>query len=126
MTAAVFDAGGLISLEKGDRRMIAVADAVVNSRVSAYVPAGVVAQVWRGTPRQHDIAVLLRSEAVRVVPLDEGTARKIGLLLGASGQSDVTDAHVAYLAASLGNAVVYTSDAADITAINPSLAIVPV
>ena len=126
MKSAVLDAGALIGLEKGDKRMVALVEVIVKYRVPAYVPAGVVAQVWRGTARQHHTAVLLRSEAVRVMPLDADTAKQVGLLLGATGQSDVTDAHVAYLTASLGNAVVYTSDVEDIAGINPTLDVVAV
>ena len=37
--------------------------------------------------------------AVDVVPLDEADARAVGELLGATGESDVADAHVAVLAA---------------------------
>jgi hypothetical protein len=118
----VLDAGFFIALERGDGRALAVADAIRSYRIPAFVPASVVAQVWRGSPRQHDIGVLLKSRAITVETLNDLTARAVGVLLGKSRASDVTDAHVALLARRL-NAIVYTSDPGDIEAINPQLQI---
>ncbi len=98
-------------------------DEVVRSRVAAHVPAGVVAQVWRGSPRQHPITLLLRADALQVHALDERVAYRIGLLLGASGTVDVVDAHVAMLGRSLG-ALVVTSDPDDLRRLDPDLQIV--
>ena len=126
MNKLVLDAGALIALERDDERMVAVIDEVYLRRVPTYIPAGVVAQVWRGHPRQHPIAKLLKSELIRVMPLDDETARRVGLVLRGTGASDVTDGHVALLASSIGNAVVYTSDPDDILAINPKLRVVTV
>ena len=116
----VLDAGALIALGRRDRAMLAIVAVIVRDKIPTYVPAGVVAQVWRGEARQHGIAVLLRSDAIRVCPLDHETAREIGVLLGRTKASDVTDAHVALLAAS-ARGKVYTSDPGDIAAIDPSL-----
>ena len=122
MRSLVLDAGFFIALERGDRRMLAVAECIKKYRVPTYVPAGVVAQAWRGTPRQHDLGMLLKSQALKVEPLDDNTARFVGVLLGQTGTSDVTDAHVALIARRL-NAVVYTSDLGDINAIDATLRI---
>jgi len=116
----VFDAGALIALARRDREMLAAVAVIVSHKIPAYVPAGVIAQVWRGDPRQHDIAVLLKSDAVRVVALDETAAKQVGVLLGRTGTSDVTDGHVALVADNAGGTV-YTSDPGDIAAINPAL-----
>ena len=120
--AVVLDAGALIALDRKDRAMLAVVSVIVRDKIPTYVPAGVVAQVWRGDARQDGIATLLTSDAIRIAPLDGQAAHRIGILLGRTGNSDVTDAHVALLAAKTGG-VVYTSDPTDIAAIDPSLAI---
>ena len=41
------DAGALIALERGDRRVVALLREALDRRVRICVPAGVVAQVWR-------------------------------------------------------------------------------
>jgi hypothetical protein len=89
ISAAVLDARALIAVERRNRAMLADL-AVIRYKIPAFVPAGVVAQAWRGTPRQHDLAVLFASQCVRVEPLDEATALRIGLLLGAGSTADAT------------------------------------
>jgi predicted nucleic acid-binding protein len=118
----VFDAGALIALERRDERMIALLAEISDAEMPCYVPAGVLAQVWRGTPRQVPISRLLKTQAVKVVALDQAEACRVGQLLGRTGGSDVTDAHVALVARPLG-ALVITSDPEDISAIDPSLRI---
>ena len=44
------------------------------------VPAGAVAQAWRGGPRQARIAALLGDERTEVVALDNPVARAVGLM----------------------------------------------
>ena len=120
--SVVLDAGALIALERRDPRMLALAEAIGHDETPAFVPAGVVAQAWRGSARQAPIARMLSSKAVKVVPLDDTQARRIGLLLGRTGTSDVVDASVALLARPLG-ATVITSDPDDLTAIDAGLRI---
>lgn len=121
----VLDAGALIGLERGDSRMTALMLVVAREEIPTFVPAGVLAQVWRGSARQHDIARLLATGAVRVDSLDEGTAKAIGVLLGTSHTSDVTDGHVALLARRT-HGTVYTSDAGDLRRIDPAADIVSI
>ena len=121
----VLDAGALIALERRDSRMLALLVELVSARVSAHVPAGVVAQVWRGSPRQHAVVRLLSTEAVRVHALTEAMAYRVGLLLASSGTSDVVDAHVALLGRSLA-ARVLTSDRDDLARLDPKLDLVAV
>ena len=118
----VLDTGALIALERRDRRMIALLDAVITHRLAAFVPAGVVAQAWRGSASQHAIAKLLRAAAVRIEPLDDATAFRIGLKLAETAGSDVIDAHVALLAARVGGRV-FTSDPNDIRRLDAGVAI---
>jgi predicted nucleic acid-binding protein len=125
MTNLVLDAGALIALERRDRRVLALLQEVISARIAAHVPAGVVAQVWRGSPRQHAVVRLLAAKAVRVHPMDEPLAYRLGLLLAATGTADVVDAHVAVLGGSL-NAVVISSDPEDLRRLDKSLDVVEV
>ena len=125
MKHVVFDAGALIALERRDLRLLALVDELIRARIAAHVPAGVVAQVWRGSARQHAVVRLLRAEAVRVHALSEAVAYRVGLLLARSRTSDVVDAHVAILARSL-SAVVLTSDPDDLRRLDGKLDIVAI
>jgi hypothetical protein len=118
--SVVFDAGALIALERRDGRMLALTDELIRARVSAHVPAGVVAQVWRGSARQQAVVRLLRAKAVRVHAMSEAVAYQIGLLLAHTRTQDVVDAHVALLGRSLG-AVVIASDPSDLRRLDASL-----
>lgn len=124
MKNVVFDAGALIALERRDGRVLGVLDALEQAKAVVHVPAGVVAQVWRGSPRQHAVARLLRSKLLRLEPMTEDIALRIGLLLATSGTRDVVDAHVALLTRSLG-AVVLTSDPDDLKRLDSSLDVEP-
>ncbi|MDP9823389.1 PIN domain-containing protein [Nocardioides massiliensis] len=116
------DAGALIAVERGNGRIRALLRAAAERSLPVVVPAGVVAQVWRGGPRQARLATLLASADVSVVELDGPAARAVGVLCGRVGQSDVVDGHVALVARQRRHIVV-TSDPADIAAFDPSLPI---
>jgi hypothetical protein len=118
----VFDTGAFIALERLDKRMVALADEIVRHRIAAFVPSCVVAQVWRGSARQHAVARLLHANAIRVDPLDQKTAFEVGARFAETGTSDVIDGHVALLARRVGG-VVLTSDPIDIRALDENVAI---
>lgn len=105
--------------------MVALSNEIIHARCPAYTPAGVVAQAWRGSPRQHPMVRLMRSRHIQVDSLTEEVAYEVGVLLAASRTSDVIDAHVALLAGRVRGAVV-TSDPDDITALDPALAIIAI
>ena len=71
----VLDAGALIALDRGDKRMIALLQRALTQGRAFRVPAGVVGQVWRDGRVQVTLSRFLRSEAVEVIPLDEQLAR---------------------------------------------------
>jgi len=87
------------------------------------VPAGVVAQAWRGGPRQARIARLLADPDVQVVALDDPTARAVGALAARSGHHDVVDVSVALCAAERGH-IVLTSDPNNLAAVNSRLGLI--
>ncbi|MDR1442228.1 MAG: PIN domain-containing protein [Bifidobacteriaceae bacterium] len=119
------DTGALLALERGDPRVRALLRRAVEKGISIAVPAGVVAQSWRGGPRQARVARLLGDPAVYVSPLDEITARAVGLLCGRSRHPDIVDVHVA-LHARQGDQAVVTSDPDDLRAVDPGLRLIVV
>lgn len=86
-------------------------------------PGGVVAQVWRDGSRQVRLARLLGSGLIKVQPLDHEEAQATGSVCGKSGTSDVIDASVVLLARK-HRAPVVTSDAGDLTRIDPTLELI--
>ena len=116
------DAGALIALENRSGRMQALLELAAKEGITLAVPAGVVAQVWRGGPRQSRIARLLLQRQVEEVALTPGFARAIGLLIGRCGHRDVVDVSVALCAKERGHTVV-TSDPDDLRAIDPSISL---
>ena len=82
-----------------------------------------VAQVWRGGARQARIAQLLKGRNTSIEPLDEDTARVVGVLCAHTGTTDVVDASVA-LAGQLHDAVVATTDPDDLRRLVPGLDLV--
>lgn len=125
MTKFVLDSGALIALERNTDRMRVVAHRLSQGIGRAYVPASVVAQVWRNSPRQHAARRLLKSRVVDIRDLTAARAIDIGALLARTGGCDVVDAHVALLARVTG-ATVLTSDPDDIRALDATVPIVTV
>jgi len=123
--AIVLDAGALIALDRGDKRMIALLQrALAEGRVFR-VPAGVVGQAWRDGRIHVTLARFLRSEEVEVIPLDDRLARACGELCRATKTQDVIDASVTIAARERGAAIV-TSDADDLQRLDPAAVIIPV
>ena len=121
MTNAItFDTGALIAIELRSRRMQALLEEIDRRDWQVAVPAGAVAQAWRGGPRQARIAALLGDERTEVVPLDDPAARAVGLLCGRSGHADVVDVSVA-VCAWQRNLHVVTSDPDDLRAVDEAL-----
>ncbi|HTM43423.1 MAG TPA: PIN domain-containing protein [Polyangiaceae bacterium] len=115
----VLDAGAFIALERRDRTMVALTQRFVEAKTLLVTSAGVVAQVWRGgASNQVPISYLLKRTTV--VDLTHARARTLGLMLGASAQSDPIDAHVVLLARERGWPVL-TSDPGDLLSIDPTL-----
>ena len=121
----VLDAGALIALDRGDKRMIALLQqALARGRVFR-VPAGVVGQAWRDGGVQATLARFLRSHEVQIIPLDEDLARSCGELCRASNTSDIIGASVVILARDRRD-VIITSDPNDLGRLDPEAQIIPV
>ena len=121
----VLDAGALIALDRGDKRMIALLQQAVVEGRTFRVPAGVVGQVWRDGRVQVTVARFLRSEEVAIIPLDEQLARACGELCGATKSPDVIDASVVIIARERQDPIV-TSDPIDLRRLDPGAHIISV
>ena len=110
MSGLTYDTGALVAAEANNRRMWAIhARAMARSHIPT-IPAGVLAQAWRGGP-QPLLARLF--DGCEVDPLVEASARLVGAALARSVTDDVVDASVVVGALRRGDAVV-TSDRDDI------------
>jgi predicted nucleic acid-binding protein len=125
MNGIVFDAGGLIALERNDRRVLLTLDAALEEDARIVVPATVLAQVIRNPARQVRLWRMIQFERTEVVPLDGAHAQAVGALLGQTATTDITDAHVVICAQMAGHAVV-TSDPIDLKRLDPTLRLIPV
>ncbi len=121
----MLDAGALIALDRGDKRMIALLQRALAQGRAFRVPVGVVGQAWRDGRVQGTLARFLRSEEVEIIPLDEQLARSCGELCGASNTSDIIDASVVILARDRRDAII-TSDPNDLRRLDPAAQIISV
>jgi len=120
----VLDAGALIALDRGDKRIIALLQRAVTQGRTIRVPAGVVGQAWRDGRVQVTLARFLRSQEVKIVPLDEQLARSCGELCRVANSSDIIDASVVLLAREQRDPIV-TGDPSDLLRLDPSAHIIP-
>ena len=111
--SAVYDAGMLIAIERGDQAAGVQHDLLLREGTLPVVPAAVLAQVWRGG-RQARLAMALHGCVVH--DLDEQDARAAGALCAAAGTSDVVDASV--VVAALPGSLVLTDDVDDLRALS--------
>lgn len=118
------DASALIALDQPSSASIMQARLTEARRRggSICIPAGAVAQAWRG-PRQARLAQLLASSDVEIATMTLMVARAVGALCASSGHPDVIDVHVALCARERHHAVV-TSDLDDFARIAPGLPLI--
>lgn len=117
MPGITYDTGALIAAERGDRRMWALHRRSLERDLVPTVPAGVLAQSWRGGP-QAQLSRMLAG--CRVEGLDEVRARSAGAACAMAGTSDVVDAAVVVGAAARSDLLV-TSDPKDIERLRAAL-----
>jgi predicted nucleic acid-binding protein len=101
-----FDTGVLIALERRHAGALALLRACRISRARITIPAGVVAEWWRGTHR----ALL---ECGSLEPLSPELAQRAGELLAKTKRSNAIDATVVASAAQRGDLIV-TGDSDDL------------
>jgi len=90
VAAIVFDTGGLIALDRGDRKVGVLLATAAASGVEAVTSTACVAQLWRDPARQARLARALAG--FLECSLDPAAARNCGRLLAHAGTIDVVDA----------------------------------
>jgi hypothetical protein len=126
MTAGVtLDAGGLIALDRNDRRLVVLLARAAETKSRVTIPASALAQAIRRPERQVRLTRLIRQPTTDVVALDRVDATHVGRLLAASDTADITDAHVVICARRAGQGVV-SSDPGDLRRLDPDLEVVAV
>jgi len=119
MPGVTLDAGGLIALDRDDRRVVVLLARARETGARVTVPASALAQAIRRPERQVRLARLIRQPGTDVVDLGRVDATHVGRLLAASGTSDIADAHVVICARRAGQSVV-TSDPGDLRQLDPA------
>jgi len=114
MTGVTYDSGALIAAERSERRMWARHRAALLRRVVPTVPAPVIAQCWRGTPHQAQLARFLAG--CETETLDDTRARATGTLVGRARVTDIVDTSVVEGALRRDDLII-SSDEGDLTAI---------
>ena len=125
MSGITFDAGGLIALDRDDRRVITLLARATEQGMRITIPATALAQAIRNPARQARLRRLVRQANTDLIALDGPDATAVGLLLARTGTTDIVDAHVAVCALRAGQSVI-TSDPDDLNRLAPKLRLVVV
>jgi hypothetical protein len=123
MPGVTLDAGGLIALDRDDRRVVVLLARARETGAQVTVPAPALAQAIRRPERQVRLSRLIRQPGTDVIALGRVDATHVGRLLAASGTSDIVDAHVVICARRAGQPVV-TSDPSDLRQLDPALRLI--
>jgi predicted nucleic acid-binding protein len=123
MSGIAFDAGGLIALDRNDRRVLTLVARAQERGLRITIPATALAQAIRNPARQARLSRLIRQVGTDLVALDGPDATAVGLFIARTGTADVVDAHIVLCARRAKQAVV-TSDAGDLRRIAPDLRLV--
>ena len=125
MPGVTFDAGGLIALDRNDRRVVVLLARARETGARITVPATALAQAVRRPERQVGLARLVRQPTTDVTDLDRVDATNVGRLLAASKTSNIVDAHVVICARRTGQNVV-TSDPGDLRLLDPAIPLITI
>jgi predicted nucleic acid-binding protein len=123
MPGVTLDAGGLIALDRDDRRVVVLLARARETGARVTVPASALAQAIRRPERQVRLSRLIRQPTTDVISLDRVDATNVGRLLAASGTSDIADAHVV-VCARRANQPVVTSDPGDLRQLDNALRLI--
>ena len=120
MSGYTLDSGALIALDRNDRVVVARLARAGEMRRRVTIPASALAQAMRNPARQARLSRLIRQPDTDLVALNGPDATAIGLLLAATGATDIVDAHVA-VCARRANQPILTSDPGDLRRLDPAL-----
>jgi hypothetical protein len=93
--ALVLDAGGLIAVDRLDRKVGAILRVAQQENMPVRTSATVVAQVWRSGSGQANLARVLTG--IDVAALDMQSGRSVGEVLARSRTADVVDGHLGFI-----------------------------
>ncbi len=125
MPGITLDAGGLIAVDRDDRRVLVLLARARETGAVITVPATALAQAIRRPERQARLARMIRQPTTEIIGLGRVDATSVGRLLAASGTSDIADAHVVICARRAGQPVI-TSDADDLRALDPAITLITI
>ena len=123
MPGVTLDAGGLIALDRNDRRVVVLLARASETGARVTVPASALAQAIRAPDGQARLSRLIRQPTTDVIDLGRVDATSVGRLLAASGTSDIADAHVVICARRADQPVV-TSDPGGLHQLAPALRLI--
>jgi predicted nucleic acid-binding protein len=123
MAGVTMDAGGLIGIDRNDRRVLVLLARARETGAHVTIPATALAQAIREPERQVRLARLIRQPGTDVIPLDRVDATNVGRLLAASATADIVDAHVVICARRAHQRVV-TTDPDDLRTLDPRIELV--
>ncbi len=106
-----YDTGALVAAERNEDGIWRLHRTAVRRGTQPVVPAGVLAQAWRGGPRQYWLARFLAH--CDIEPLDERLARQVGVICHQHAVADVVDVSVVAGALRRGDEIV-TRDIRDV------------
>jgi hypothetical protein len=109
MPGVTYDTGALVAGERNDRRMWALHAGFLAEEVAPVVPAPVLAEAWRGGPRQASLSRLLAMCVIE--PMSDEQARRVGVLAGKATHDDIVDVTVVEGAIRRHDAVVTSNEA---------------
>lgn len=125
MSGVTLDAGGLVALDRDDRRVIALLARAAEAGARVTIPATALAQAMRHPQRQARLARLVRQPNTTLIALDGSDATQVGILLAKSRTTDITDAHVVICARRHAEPIV-TSDPDDLRHLDPDARLIVV
>jgi hypothetical protein len=125
MPGVTLDAGGLIALDRNDRRVIVLLARARETGARVTIPGTALAQAIRRPERQIRLARLVRQPTTDVVALDRVDATNVGRLLAATGTADIADAHVVICARRASQDIV-TSDPDDLRVLDSAIRLITI
>src|SRR4029077_3782096 len=102
-SGVTFDAGGLIALDRNDRRVLALIARSMELGIRITIPATALAQAIRNPARQARLSRLIRQAGTDLIALNGPDATAVGLLLARTATADVVDAHIVICARRAGH-----------------------
>ena len=125
MKGLTFDTGGLIAIDKDDRKVLTLLARAKELGMRITIPSTALAQAMRNPARQARLSRLIRQPDTDLVKLDGPDATAVGLLLAQTKTADIVDAHVVVCAQRAGQPIL-TSDPSDLRILSPTLKLIQI